>query len=125
MVFQTYELCGFLRKHFVSQFCMVPFADSKLLDFARARFTCGMLYTVCNPWQMRFIIYNFVVDIAYFIDCRLGHDLQPSAIASAPAAPMLLLPRLQCSITCIINFHSWCFLKYKSRDFNYKNSATV
>ena len=33
---------------------LVLFADSKLLDFARARFMCGVLYTVCNPRHMRF-----------------------------------------------------------------------
>ena len=36
MAFQMHDLCGFLRKRFVRQFWRHNFADSKLLDFARA-----------------------------------------------------------------------------------------
>ena len=66
MVFQRHNLCGFLQKHFICQFDIINFANSKLLDFALASDSttlrinstlCITLYTVCmsvNPQRAFF-----------------------------------------------------------------------
>ena len=56
IAFQRRDLCGFLRKRFVCQF-WASFADSKLLDFARASdsMTLRVNRTLCVGCYIRYV----------------------------------------------------------------------